>query len=258
MLAAPTPPSDAAPPPTAETLDVGGWQVVVTDGHAVLPEGMTHLPDRAFRGRTSLVSVAFPRSLVSIGDVSFLRCSSLVTINLPAGLTSIGWAAFGCCSALTSVAFPAGLASISCFAFYGCSLAHVALPVSLSSIGEGAFHSCTSLARVSFPAGLTAVGRGAFDGCTRLARVIVPITARTNGIAFPTTTTILCRRPAEMRWYEAVGGALAYKRCRPGLLGWLQRAQISLGAYGPDGAARKRDREEFEGDFGPLTQPAGA
>ena len=27
--------------PGSETLDVGGWQVVVTDGHAVLPEGMT-------------------------------------------------------------------------------------------------------------------------------------------------------------------------------------------------------------------------
>ena len=51
-----------AAPPGSETLDVGGWQVVVTDGHAVLPEGMTHLPDRAFRHRTSLVSVACPRS----------------------------------------------------------------------------------------------------------------------------------------------------------------------------------------------------
>ncbi|EOD40061.1 hypothetical protein EMIHUDRAFT_121994 [Emiliania huxleyi CCMP1516] len=50
-----------AAPPGSETLDVGGWQVVVTDGHAVLPEGMTHLPDRAFRHRTSLVSVACPR-----------------------------------------------------------------------------------------------------------------------------------------------------------------------------------------------------
>ena len=42
---------------------------------------------------------------------------------------------------------------------------------------------------------------------------------------------------------------LCGKRCRPGLLGWLERAQIRLDAYGPDGAARQRDREEFEGDF---------
>ena len=34
--------------------------------------------------------------------------------------------------------------------------------------------------------------------------------------------------------------------------GWLERAQTRLGSYGPDGAARQRDREEFEGDFAHL------
>ena len=66
---------------------------------------------------------------------------------------------------------------------------------------------------------------------------------------FPPSTTVLRLPPRRMRWYEAVDGALAYKRCRPLLYGWLERAQTSLGSYGPDGAARKRDREEFEGDF---------
>ncbi|EOD18582.1 hypothetical protein EMIHUDRAFT_445111 [Emiliania huxleyi CCMP1516] len=51
----------------------------------------------------------------------------------------------------------------------------------------------------------------------------------------------------QRRWRQR-RGSLAYKRCRPGLLGWLERAQIRLGAYGPDGAARQRDLEEFEGD----------
>jgi len=61
-----------------------------------------------------------------------------------------------------------------------------------------------------------------------------------------------------MRWYEAVDRTLAYKRFalehKAGLLGWLERAQIRLGSYGPDGAARKRDREEFEGDFALLVE----
>ena len=52
-----------------------------------------------------------------------------------------------------------------------------------------------------------------------------------------------------MRWYDGVSFALAYKRCRPGLVLWLERANIRLGSYGPDGAARQRDLEEFEGDF---------
>ena len=33
-----------------------------------------------------------------------------------------------------------------------------------------------------------------------------------------------------MRWYEAVSAALAYKRCRPDLILWLERANIRLSA----------------------------
>jgi len=32
------------------------------------------------------------------------------------------------------------------------------------------------------------------------------------------------------------------------MAGWLERAQISNGAYGPNGAARRRDREAYEAD----------
>ena len=48
----------AAPSPGSETLEVGGWQVVLTGGHAELPEGM-RLPEDAFWDRKSLVSVPF-------------------------------------------------------------------------------------------------------------------------------------------------------------------------------------------------------
>jgi len=84
------------------------------------------------------------------------------------------------------------------------------------------------------------------------ARVVVPETKSNATIrdwAFPSTTAVLCLPPAKMRWYEAVDLVLAYKRCRPGLVGWMERANIRLGSYGPDGAARKRDREQFECDF---------
>ena len=71
--------------------------------------------------------------------------------------------------------------------------------------------------------------------------------------AFPSATTVLRHPPKRMRdlqrWYEAVDGALAYNRCRPLLYGWLERANIRLGSYGPDGAARQHDLEEFEADF---------
>jgi len=458
---------------------VGGWQVVVTDGHAQLPEGMTRLPDQAFHGRTALVSVACPHSLVSIGRWAFLDCSSLTAISFPAGLTSLGYAAFHGCSSLASADLPAGLASISDFAFHSCaSLTRVGLPTGITSIGDGAFHSCSSLASLTLPAGLTSaggraffacsslasiafpdslvsigsyafsdcyslasvdlpdslatigqgafhscssltslglptgrtsigedafrgcsslasvtlpaglltdgvpasklrpilralqshacskpfrvpvdyvalnlphyptiitqpmdlatvssnfergryatvadlrrdidliwqnaidfngptswigvlattlreitehefstsIGRNAFAGCSclndvsfsaggrtsidggafygcSLTRVTVPTTAKVGGDAFPSTTTVLRLPPAKMRWYAAVGAALAYKRCRSGLLLWLERANIRLGSYGPEGAARKRDREEFECDFAPSQEQDGS
>ena len=144
---------------------VGGWQVV-TDGHAVMPEGMTHLPDEAFHNRTSLVSVACPRSLASIGSGAFEGCSSLSSIDLPAGLTSINNYAFRGCSALSSVTLPAGLTSI-----------------------DGAFYGCSSLARITLPAGLTSIGDDAFRGCASLASVTVPTTATVGYEAFEPETS---------------------------------------------------------------------
>ena len=131
-----------------KTLDVGGWQVVVADGHAVLPEGMTHLPHCAFRRGASLVSVAFPRSLVSIGIFAFDGCSSLVSIDLPAGLISIGSSAFYGCSSLSSVTFPVGLTSIGHGAVARCSSSwDLAAPSSEASCPEYACSAASAAAR---------------------------------------------------------------------------------------------------------------
>ncbi|EOD22363.1 hypothetical protein EMIHUDRAFT_240476 [Emiliania huxleyi CCMP1516] len=52
-----------------EANNIGAYPgVVVTDGHAVLPEGMTHLPAWALFNRTPLVS---------IGSSAFEGCFSL-------------------------------------------------------------------------------------------------------------------------------------------------------------------------------------
>ena len=48
----------------------GGWRVTIAaDGSAIfkLPEGMTHLPDRAFSGCSSLTSITLPSTLTSVG-----------------------------------------------------------------------------------------------------------------------------------------------------------------------------------------------
>ena len=93
-----------------------GWRGnIAADGSAMLrlPEGMTHLPERAFSGCTSLTSITLPSTLTSVGYEAFQKCCSLREVNLPDGLTSIGAQAFFCCRALTSIILPARLRSLA-------------------------------------------------------------------------------------------------------------------------------------------------
>ena len=68
MVPASTPsrsPIGTAPPPGSETLDEGRWQFVVTDEHAVLPEGAPAGPG-VLRLHLSRLG-PFPRSLELYG-----------------------------------------------------------------------------------------------------------------------------------------------------------------------------------------------
>ena len=178
-----------------------GWRGnIAADGSAMLrlPEGMTHLPERAFSGCTSLTSITLPSTLTSVGYEAFQKCCSLREVNLPDGLTSIGAQAFFGCRALTSIVLPARLRSLGPFAFYDCtsiatatllseltsiedctfencsSLCDLALPAGLVDIGEAAFRRCAALSSVDLPAGLASVGISAFSRCSTLASIEFP------------------------------------------------------------------------------------
>jgi len=141
----------------------------------VLRDGEAHVPANAFRGDTSMTSIALPAGLTSIGRFAFWGCSSLTSIALPAGLTSIGRFAFSGCSSLTSIALPAGLTSLGECAFGGCSsLTSIELPAGLTSIGKAIFSGCSSLTSIELPAGLTSLGGYAFSGCSSLTLIALP------------------------------------------------------------------------------------
>ena len=112
---------------------------------------------------------------------------------------------------------------------------------------------CSALTRVDLPASVATVGLFAFTNCSSLGRVVAPSTADLGDLALTPGLALIRLPPARLRAQQRIlflGKALlAYRRCRPLLYGWLERAQLRLGAYGPDGAARRRDQEEFEGDF---------
>lgn len=88
---------------------------------AVVPEGVTVLPEGVFGECESLASVSLPEGLQSVGFGCFYECTALKEIELPATVQKIGKSAFNGCSALAKVTLGNDLESISAFAFGSCT-----------------------------------------------------------------------------------------------------------------------------------------
>ena len=56
-------------------------QFEIKDGVAIIPEGTTEIPGRAFVDCEDLTTVVIPDSVTSIGNMAFYRCSSLTSIT---------------------------------------------------------------------------------------------------------------------------------------------------------------------------------
>ena len=140
-----------------------------------IPEGITHIGEKAFYKCTSLTRITLPNSLTSIGKGAFYGCTGLTSINLPENLTSIGKGVFSYCKSLTQIMLAEGLTSIGNSAFYFCTnLTSINLPVGLASIGECAFLGCASLTSITLPVGLASIGWRAFSDCTSLITLTLP------------------------------------------------------------------------------------
>ena len=72
-----------------------------------IPNSVSSIGDRAFRGCSGLRSVTIPNSVSSIGDRAFRGCYRLRSVTIPNSVTSIGEEAFRGCSGLTRIdAYP--------------------------------------------------------------------------------------------------------------------------------------------------------
>ena len=153
-----------------------------TPERLVVADGVTEIPDRAYKGQADIREVVLPASVVKIGDGAFERCTGIVALHLPDALESLGEHAFRNCSGIVALHLPDVLTSLDAGAFFGCTgIVDLHLPDALRSLGHGAFAGCTGIASLVLPKGLTAVGQGnghwsegAFGGCTSLARVLAP------------------------------------------------------------------------------------
>ena len=111
-----------------------------------IPDGVTSIPDCAFRYCTSLTSITIPGSVTSIGNEAFYYCSGLTSVTIGNGVTSIGSSAFKGCSGLTSVTIGNGVTSIGSYVFSDCrDLTSITIPDSVTNIGSDAFYYCNNL-----------------------------------------------------------------------------------------------------------------
>ena len=121
-------------------LYVNGQEVV----DMVVPNGVTTIENKAFRGLACLKSVTIPLSVTAIGDYAFEGCIGLTSVHLAKTITSIGSYAFANCTGLTS-----------------CDI-----PVSVTSIGYKAFANCINIPSFEISASVNSIGAMAFSGCT--------------------------------------------------------------------------------------------
>lgn len=130
------------------------------------------VPEYAFYGCVSLVSVSLPEDTALISRYAFANCLSLADISLPAGVTEIGSSVFYGCSSLKEIALPAGLTDIGSYAFSRCSsLVRLVLPNSVKSVGQSAFSWCSSLVSLTLGSDLSEISADAFRYCYKLAEV---------------------------------------------------------------------------------------
>lgn len=137
----------------------------------IIPEGVTHIGNRAFFQIFDPFSVVLPSTLQHIGHGAFER-SNLTQINLPSGLKTIGHSSFAD-TPITEINFPNGLESIGAGAFSGTRLTQVALPANLEEVGGGAFSFIPTLTSATTLGAIDQLGEGIFAFCAELETVIL-------------------------------------------------------------------------------------
>ena len=114
-----------------------------------IPDNVTSICEKAFKGCEDLETVTLPPNVTSIGDDAFNN-TALTSIEIPASVTSIGKGAFQACGSLTTVNILANVTSIGDNAFMECSnLQSIEIHANVTSIGNYAFNVCSSLASVT-------------------------------------------------------------------------------------------------------------
>lgn len=145
--------------------------------------GVTSVGESAFEGCTAVQSLSFDDSLSNIGTKAFQNCTALESVHIPDSVTSLSAAAFRNDVSLTEFQMPERLHTVSASAFSGCtSLKTVTWSKYLQTIEANAFEN-TALTEIIFPESLTRIGAYAFAGIGTLENIVLPENLNTIGSA---------------------------------------------------------------------------
>ena len=164
-------------PDTIESLtipdsvtEIGEWCFYYTDLKQVtLPSTLQKWNDAFYYCKT-LTRVDIPEGITEIPDGAFKCCKSLQNAVLPQSLTRIGEESFCLCEKLEDITIPDHIISIVEEAFYGCSGAEK-LTVPAGTIGQRAFYNWNNLKEVTFLQDVTEIMEDAFTFCKNLKTV---------------------------------------------------------------------------------------
>ena len=151
-----------------------GWSKYA-DGvlEVTVNDGITNVPNGAFKNFSNLTTVILPSSITKIGDSAFYCCEGINTIDI-ARVTQIGNSAFYGCSLIRGLVFSDNLTTIGAHAFEGCAtLINLTIPVNVAYVGDAAFAGCTSLRSVTWNAALPKVGSNLFSNTPSLTTVTI-------------------------------------------------------------------------------------
>ena len=132
-----------------------------------LIDGIYRIPEKAFRGKTTLIKCVLPDKLERIEKYAFETTSLTGTLQLPEGLKYV--AGFGY-TKITNVQFPSTLEEIGGWAFSNCKslMCEISLPHSLKRIESVAFSFSAIKGNLALPEGLEQIGSSAFSSCSGL------------------------------------------------------------------------------------------
>ena len=174
-----------------------------SDEELVLPNDVNgvgyYIYDRAFTGKSNLISVTIPSCVTRIGVGAFNGCTSLTKVNFLG--TADQWAQIYFETFNDNSANPLMHAhnlylngvlateinltttkKVNNIAFYNCtSLVRVVLGSSVTEVGSYAFYQASSIKSLTLSSSLTKIGGDAFRGCKSLTSLTIPSGITTIG-----------------------------------------------------------------------------